>query len=81
LDGRARHRAIRTEYAAIALKGLQGLPAALAQVEELASIRRHLFNSLMAAVGAGNGGLFDHVVEGSDWFGAGSIDTTSYPGT
>jgi hypothetical protein len=61
LDWRARHRAIRTEYAAIARQWLQLLPAAFANIEELAGILWHQFNSLMRAVWARDDGLFDHV--------------------
>jgi hypothetical protein len=46
----ARHRAVRTEYAAIAGLRFEPLAAALAFVEELTGIGRHLLHRLMTAV-------------------------------
>jgi hypothetical protein len=48
----ARHRAVGAENAAVARLGLETLAAALAIVEELASVSRHRFHGLMIAVGA-----------------------------
>src|SRR3954447_24130956 len=48
LNGRARHRAVRTEHAAVALLGSQDHPTALlAVVEELARVGRHGFGRLV----------------------------------
>src|SRR5579885_119494 len=56
LHRRARHIRIRTKHAAIAGFGFQQRAAALAVVEELASIGRHGFRLAMTALGAGDGG-------------------------
>jgi hypothetical protein len=48
----AGHRAVRAKYAAIARERLKPRTAALAVVEELASIRWHRFRRLTAALGA-----------------------------
>jgi hypothetical protein len=53
LDRRARHVAVGTEHAAIARLWLETASAGLAVIEELAGVRRHPFNSLMAALGTG----------------------------
>src|SRR5882757_8161443 len=60
LYGRARHRAVRAEYAAIAREGLEPFVAALAVIEELAGIGRHRLDSLIAAFGASECGLKLH---------------------
>src|SRR5580693_1712569 len=48
LDGRARHRAVRTEHATVARQRLQALPASFAVIEELARVRRHGFRRPMS---------------------------------
>ena len=50
----------RAENAAIARKGLKSLSASLAVIKELASVHRHVFDPLMAALGTSDSGLFDH---------------------
>jgi hypothetical protein len=49
LDRRTGNRTIRAEHAAIAGERLQSLAAALAVIEELAGVRRHGLDRLMAA--------------------------------
>ena len=60
LHWRARHRTVRAKYAAITVKGLEPLTAALAFVEELAGIGGHCLSGPMAAFGTGDRGLRDH---------------------
>ena len=60
LYGRARHRAVRAEHAAIAREGLEPFATALAVIEELAGIGRHRLDSLIAAFGASECGLKLH---------------------
>ena len=61
LYGRARHRAVRAEHAAIAREGLEPFATALAVIEELAGIGRHRLDSLIAAFGASECGLKLHI--------------------
>ena len=60
LDGRARHRAVGTEHAAIARERLESLAASFAIVKKLAGIRRHLLGRCMTAFRASNGGFYNH---------------------
>jgi hypothetical protein len=60
LHWRARYRAVRAEYAAIAGERFQRLAAALADVEELAGVGRQLLDGLMVASRAGECGLELH---------------------
>jgi hypothetical protein len=53
LDRRARHRAVRTEHAAIARQRFELLVATLADVEELAGVNRHLLDGLIVALWTG----------------------------
>ena len=48
------------ENTAIARKGLKSLSASLAVIKELASVHRHAFDPLMAALGTSDSGLFVH---------------------
>ena len=48
------------ENTAIARKGLKSLSASLAVIKELASVHRHVFDPLMAALGTSDSGLFVH---------------------
>jgi hypothetical protein len=59
LDRRTRHAALGTEHATIAKFGLQQFAAAGAVVEELASISRHGFGGLVAAMWTGLRALQD----------------------
>src|SRR5882757_5167185 len=56
----ARHRPVRTKYATVAGQRLEPFAAALAIIEELAGVRRHLLGRLMAALGARDGALGPH---------------------
>jgi hypothetical protein len=60
LHRRTRHRAVRAEYAAIASERLQRLATALADIEELAGIGRHLLDGSVVASRAGECGLELH---------------------
>jgi hypothetical protein len=53
LHRRTRNRTIGAKHAAIARKRLQSLAAAFAVIEELAGVRRHGLDRLMAASRAG----------------------------
>ena len=57
LDGRARHRAIGTEHAAVPHLRAQRGAATLALVEELAGVGRHLFDLAVSAVRTGDFGV------------------------
>jgi hypothetical protein len=61
LNGRTWHRTVRTIDAAIARQRLEPLVAALAVIKKLASVRRHLFDHLMAAFGAGDDAFSLHL--------------------
>jgi hypothetical protein len=61
LDRGAWHRAVGTEYAAIAWLRLEAFPTALAVVKESAGVLRHYFGLLVLAPGARNGGFRDHL--------------------
>src|SRR5260370_20919260 len=61
LNGRARHRAVRAEYAAIPLFGLETLPTTLTVIKKLAGVLRHSFGLLVPTPGARDRGLRDHL--------------------
>src|SRR4029453_4138046 len=56
----ARHRTVGAKNAAVARLGLETLAAALAIVEELASVSRHRFHGRMVAMGADYRGFQMH---------------------
>jgi hypothetical protein len=60
LHWRARYRAVRAEYAAIACERFQRLAAAPADIEELAGVGWHLLDGLMVASRAGECGVELH---------------------
>ena len=60
LHPRTRYRAVRAEDAAIPRLRLEAFATTLAVVEETAGVLRHLLARLIAAVGAGDGGLRTH---------------------
>jgi len=56
----ARHRAVRTENAAIFGERLKPPPTTLAVIKELASIRGHVLSRLIAAFWTSDCGVRDH---------------------
>jgi hypothetical protein len=78
LNGRARNRAVRTKHAAVAIFGLEPLPASLSVIEELTGIRLHQLNRAVTAMGAGDSRLLDH---GGKYSPAVEIPTFTKPAT
>jgi hypothetical protein len=66
----ARRRSVRTEHAAIAGFRSKPLATALAVIEKLASIRRHLLRGLVTAFRAGDCRNLDHINAASRLTGA-----------
>jgi hypothetical protein len=60
LDWWAWDRSVRAEHATIARLRLQPLATSLTVIEELASVKRHLFNCLVPTPRTGDCGFFDH---------------------
>jgi hypothetical protein len=60
LNRRTRNRPVRAKHATIAWQRLEPFAAAMAVIEELAGVRRHLLGGLMAALRAGESALRLH---------------------
>jgi hypothetical protein len=73
LNGRTRHGAVLAEHAAIACQRFQLLAAALAYIEELTGVRRHVLNGLMLAFRTGQDGFKLHRRPEGDLISGGSI--------